>query len=70
LPTSTAHIITLRRFVMQGLDAGYISGLGTIAGNLFWLASVILGWRFFVIPWLSLDILRYLLGFALLVKYM
>jgi len=70
LPTSTAHIITLRRFVMQGLEAGYISGLGTIAGNVFWLASVILGWRFFVIPWLSLDILRYVLGFALLVKYM
>ena len=70
LPTSTAHIITLRRFVMQGLEAGYISGLGTIAGNMFWLASVILGWRFFVIPWLSLDILRYVLGFALLVKYM
>jgi len=70
LPTSTAHIITLRRFVMQGLEAGYISGLGTIAGNVFWLASIILGWRFFVIPWLSLDILRYILGFALLVKYM
>jgi len=70
LPTSTAHIITLRRFVMQGLEAGYISGLGTIVGNVFWLASVILGWRFFVIPWLSLDILRYVLGFALLVKYM
>jgi hypothetical protein len=70
LPTSTAHIITLRRFVMQGLEAGYISGLGTLAGNMLWLTSVILGWRFFVIPWLSLDILRYLLGFILLVKYM
>ena len=70
LPTSIAHIITLRRFVMQGLEAGYISGLGTIAGNLFWLSSVILGWRFFVIPWLSLDIFRYVLGFILLVKYM
>jgi hypothetical protein len=70
LPTSTAHIITLRRFVMQGLDAGYMSGLGTIAGNIFWLASVILGCRFFVIPWLSLDIFRYVLGFILLVKYM
>ncbi len=70
LPTSTAHIITLRRFVMQGLEAGYIAGLGTIAGNIFWLASVILGFRFFVIPWLSLDIFRYLLGFVLLVKYM
>lgn len=70
LPTSTAHIITLRRFVMQGLEAGYIAGLGTIAGNLLWLASIILGWRFFVIPWLSLDIFRYILGFVLLVKYM
>ncbi len=70
LPTSTAHIITLRRFVMQGLEAGYLAGLGTIAGNVFWLASVILGWRFFVIPWLSLDTFRYVLGFILLVKYM
>jgi len=70
LPTSTAHIITLRRFVMQGLEAGYIAGLGTIAGNFIWIGSVIFGLRFLVIPWLSFDILRYLLGFVLLVKYM
>jgi hypothetical protein len=70
IPTSTAHIITLRRFVMQGLEAGYIAGVGTIAGNIFWTGSIILGCRFFVIPWLSLDIFRYLLGFMLLIKYM
>jgi hypothetical protein len=70
LPTSTAHIITLRRFVMQGLEAGYMSGLGTIAGNIFWLSSIIFGWRFFVIPWLSFDSFRYMLGFLLLIKYM
>nr|YP_009185018.1 hypothetical chloroplast RF1 [Characiochloris acuminata]ALO63322.1 hypothetical chloroplast RF1 [Characiochloris acuminata] len=70
LPTSTAHIITLRRFVMQGLEAGYLAGLGTVAGNILWLTSIIFGWRFFVIPWLSLDIFRYLLGFLLLIKYM
>ena len=70
LPTGTAHLITLRRFVMQGLEAGYISGLGTICGSILWITSVIFGWRFFVIPWLSLDIFRYLLGFILLVKYM
>nr|YP_009492375.1 hypothetical chloroplast protein RF1 [Stauridium tetras]AWI68950.1 hypothetical chloroplast protein RF1 [Stauridium tetras] len=70
LPSSTAHIITLRRFVMQGLEAGYIAGLGTITGNFLWIASVIFGFRFLVIPWLSFDILRYLLGFILLVKYM
>jgi hypothetical protein len=70
LPTSTAHIITIRRFVVQGLEAGYISGLGTIAGNIVWLSSIIFGFRFIIIPWLSLDILRYILGFSLLVKYM
>lgn len=69
LPTSTSHLITLRRFVMQGLEAGYMAGLGTLAGNFLWLSSIILGLRFLIIPWLSLDILRYLLGFILVVKY-
>lgn len=70
LPTSTAHLITLRRFVMQGIEAGFLAGLGTIAGNFVWLTSIILGLRFIVIPWLSLDIFRYVLGFLLLVKYL
>lgn len=70
LPTSTAHIITLRRFIMQGLEAGYLAGLGTLAGNILWIGSIVFGLRFIVIPWLSLDILRYSLGFLLLVKYM
>lgn len=70
IPTGTSHLITLRRFVIQGLDAGYIAGLGSICGNILWIGSVVLGCRFFVIPWLSLDIFRYILGFILLIKYM
>lgn len=70
LPTSTAHIITLRRFVMQGLEAGYMAGLGTLAGSILWITCIIFGCRFVVIPWLSLDIFRYCLGFLILVKYM
>jgi len=70
LPTSISHLICLRRFVMQGLEAGYIAGLGIIAGNIIWIGSIIFGLRFLLIPWLSFDILRYLLGFMLLVKYM
>ena len=70
IPTGTSHLITIRRFVMQGLEAGYLAGLGSIFGNIFWITSVIFGFRFFVIPWLSLDIFRYILGFVLLVKYM
>jgi hypothetical protein len=70
LPTSTAHIITLRRFVMQGLEAGYLSGLGTLAGNIVWIGSIVFGLRFIVIPWLSFDVFRYGLGFLLLINYM
>lgn len=70
IPTGTSHLITIRRFVMQGLEAGYLAGLGSIAGNILWITSVVFGFRFFVIPWLSLDIFRYILGFVLLVKYM
>jgi threonine/homoserine/homoserine lactone efflux protein len=70
IPTGTSHLITIRRFVMQGLEAGYLAGLGSIVGNILWITSVIFGLRFFVIPWLSLDIFRYILGFVLLVKYM
>ena len=70
IPTGASNLITLRRFVMQGLEAGYIAGLGSICGNILWISSIIFGWRFFVIPWLSLDIFRYLLGFILLIKYM
>jgi len=29
LPTSFAHIVCMRRFVMQGVEAGYLAGLGT-----------------------------------------
>nr|BBQ09629.1 hypothetical chloroplast protein RF1 [Volvocales sp. NrCl902] len=69
IPNNISHLITFRYFITQGLDAGYFSGLGTICGNLLWLASVLFGWRFFVIPWLSLDVFRYIFGFLLLVKY-
>jgi hypothetical protein len=70
LPTSVTHLILLRRFVIQGLEAGYIAGLGTIAGNFLWIFSIIFGLRFLIIPWISLDFVRYILGFVLLTKYM
>lgn len=69
-PSSVAHIITIRRFVMQGLEAGFFSGLGTITGNMVWIGSILFGFRFLVIPWLSLDLFRFFLGFLLIVKYM
>ena len=70
LPTSTSSLISLRRFIVQGIEAGYLSGLGTLLGSLAWIASILFGWRFILLPWISLDILRYSLGFLLIIKYM
>nr|YP_009632265.1 hypothetical chloroplast RF1 [Parallela transversalis]AYQ22854.1 hypothetical chloroplast RF1 [Parallela transversalis] len=70
LPSSTASLISLRRFVVQGVEAGFLSGLGSLVGSLLWTASILFGWRFLVLPWLSLDLLRYSLGLILLVQYM
>jgi hypothetical protein len=70
LPTSAAHLICLRRFVMQGIEAGYFASLGTIAGNIVWIGSITFGLRCIIVPWLSLDLLRCILGFILLIKYM
>nr|WLG71258.1 hypothetical chloroplast protein RF1 [Chlorophyceae sp. KF-2023a] len=70
LPTTASHIICYRRFALQGLEAGYLAGLGTIAGNAIWVSSIVFGWRFFVFSWLSLDTFRYALGFLILVQFM
>jgi len=69
LPTSTATFICFRRFIMQGVEAGYSAALGTMAASLFWLTSIIFGLRFIIVPWMSLDLFRYWLGFLLLMKY-
>lgn len=70
LPTSFAHMVCMRRFVMQGVEAGYLAGLGTIAGNLVWISCIVLGFRAIVIPWVSLDVLRYVVGITLVFKYL
>lgn len=54
---------------MQGVEAGYAAALGTMAATVFWLASILFGLRFIVVPWMSLDLFRYWLGFLLLMKY-
>jgi len=69
LPTSTATFLCFRRFIMQGVEAGYAAALGTMSASLFWFASILFGLRFIVVPWMSLDLFRYWLGFLLLMKY-
>jgi hypothetical protein len=42
LPTSVSHVILLRRFAIQGIEAGYLAGMGIIAGNILWISSILL----------------------------
>jgi hypothetical protein len=66
LPISCAHLIYVRRLLIQGNVAGMAAGLGNIFGQLFFIGSIILGFRFFLIPWFSFEPLTYILGVILL----
>lgn len=66
LPLSCAHLIYARRFLIQGTVAGIAAGLGNIIGQVSFIGSVILGFRFLVISWFSLEPLPYIFGVLLL----
>jgi hypothetical protein len=69
LPTCATTFLCFRRFAMQGIEVGYASALGTLCANIIWLFCILFGFRFAVIPWIHLDVIRYCLGFLLLAKY-
>lgn len=66
LPISCSHLIYARRFLIQGNIAGIAAGLGNIFGQIFFIGSVVLGFRFLLIPWLSYEPLNYIIGVLLL----
>jgi hypothetical protein len=66
LPFSCSHLIYARRLLIQGNVAGFAAGLGNIFGQIFFIGSVILGFRFFIVAWFSLEPLTYILGIILL----
>lgn len=66
LPISCAHLIYARRLLIQGNVAGIAAGLGNIFGQIFFIGSVLLGFRFLIIPWFSFEPLSYIVGIFLL----
>ncbi len=66
LPISTAHLIWIRRLLIQGIPAGLASGLGLILGQFLFIGSVIFGLRFLIIPFFSLAPLTYIFGILLI----
>lgn len=68
LPTSAIHLLAGRRLLVEGIPAGVAAGLGTIVGHSFFLASILFGWRWLLIPWLSVEPLNYVVGLLVLLQ--
>lgn len=66
LPFSCAQLIALRRFYLQGWPVAFATSLGIIAGQVFFLTSVLFGWRALLFPWLHFEPWNYILGFLLI----
>ena len=63
---SAAHLVTIRRMLVQGVPAGLCSALGTAVGQCGFLACVLFGFRGLLFPWLALEPLGYILGTVIL----
>jgi hypothetical protein len=68
LPLSVAHIISMRRLLIQGIPAGVFSSLGTICGQILLLICILFGGRFFVTPWFNFQVLNYFIGISIVLK--
>ena len=67
LPFSLPHLISMKRFLSQGVSAGVSSVLGTIAAHSLFLIGVLYGLRFLIIPWFSVEPLNYIVGILIVV---
>ena len=67
LPFSLPHLISMKRFLSQGVSAGVSSVLGIIAAHSLFLIGVLYGLRFFIIPWFSVEPLNYIMGIIIVV---
>nr|YP_009105322.1 hypothetical chloroplast RF1 [Pedinomonas tuberculata]AIT93943.1 hypothetical chloroplast RF1 [Pedinomonas tuberculata] len=68
LPFSVPQIISIRRWLIQGSIAGLSSVIGFRLGQTFFFGSILLGFRFLIIPWLTYEPLNYFIGLFLLIN--
>jgi hypothetical protein len=68
LPISSAHLLSGRRLLVQGIPAGLASGFGTLTGQFFFLTCVLFGIRPLVIPWVSFQPWSAFLSFGILIS--
>lgn len=68
LPLSVVHIVSIRRFLIQGIPSGVYSIGGYIIGQVLFLTLTLFGARQILIPWLTLEPLNYVLGIILIFR--
>lgn len=69
LPLTFVHFIALRHLYVKGFEAALAINGGMIFGHLFFLSSVLFGWRGLLIPWLECESWMYFLQIGLLLFY-
>eukprot|EP01026_Neomeris_dumetosa_P036011 TRINITY_DN2894_c1_g2_i4.p1 TRINITY_DN2894_c1_g2~~TRINITY_DN2894_c1_g2_i4.p1 ORF type:complete len:855 (-),score=30.47 TRINITY_DN2894_c1_g2_i4:66-2630(-) len=67
LPVCSSHFICIRSLLIHGPVVGFFSFLGLSLGNLFFLMSVLYGYRWIILPWFSLEPINYIFGFFLMI---
>lgn len=68
LPFSCAHLVALRRFYLQGWPAAFATSVGIITGHVFFLVTVLFGWRALLFPWLHFEPWNYLVGLTIILN--
>ena len=65
---SAAHLVTIRRMLVQGVPAGLCSAFGTALGQFVFLACIFLGFRGVLLPWLALEPVQFLMGTGIILS--
>lgn len=68
LPFSIPQLLTIRALIINGLPAGIFAALGTICGQFIFFSSILFGFEFLILPFLTFEPLNLLLGLFLLVN--
>jgi hypothetical protein len=68
LPISSAHLLSGRRLLVQGIPAGLASGFGTLTGQFLFISCVLFGLRPLVIPWVSFQPWSAFLSFGIFIS--
>jgi hypothetical protein len=66
MPITTASLLSLRRFVLEGFSYGVSSAAGSIIGELIFIGCVVFGCQDIIARWYALGPITYLIGFFFL----